>query len=265
MEKIRALIVDDEPIARLGVRQYLESEPDVGVVGECGSGLEAVAAILSQRPDLVFLDVQMPELDGFGVIEAVGADRMPCVIFVTAYDRYTLRAFEVQALDYLLKPFERERFRGTVERARHHIQNRQVNQLNRRLLSLLEGLQGRPRFLERVVIKSSGRIFFLDVNEIDWIEAADNYVRLRVGGRAHLLHETLSGLEQKLDPAKFIRIHRSRMVNVNGIAELHPLFHGEFTIVLKDGTELTTGRSFSERLRELLENRVGGAGISPGA
>jgi two-component system LytT family response regulator len=265
MEKIRALIVDDEPIARLGVRQYLEDEPDIQVIGECGSGLEAVAAIFDQKPDLVFLDVQMPELDGFGVIEAVGAERMPCVIFVTAYDRYTLRAFEVQALDYLLKPFERERFRQTVERARRQIQQRQAGRLNRRLLSLLEGLQGKPRFLERIVIKSSGRIFFLDVGEIDWIEAADNYVRLHASGKDHLLHETLSGLEQKLDPTKFIRIHRSRMVNVSRIAEFQPLFHGEYTVILKDGTELTTGRSFRERLREMLENRVGASGISPGA
>jgi two-component system, LytTR family, response regulator len=262
MERIRVLIVDDEPIARRGVREYLEDESGIEIIGECGNGREAVAAILSQEPDLVFLDIQMPELDGFGVIEAVGAERMPRVIFVTAYDRYTLRAFDVQALDYLLKPFERERFRQTVARARQQLQERQAGQLSRRLLALLEGLHSKPQFLERVVIKTSGRIYFLDVSEIDWIEAADNYVRLHVGDKAHLLHETLSGLEQKLDPAKFMRIHRSRLVNVDRITELHPLFHGEYTVVLKGGTELTTGRSFRERLRELLENKVGAAGIS---
>ena len=263
IEKIRALIVDDEPIARLGIRQYLEDEPEIEVIGECSCGLEAVAAILYQKPNLVFLDVQMPELDGFGVIEAVGAEHMPCVIFVTAYDRYTLRAFEVQALDYLLKPFERQRFRRTIARARLQIQERQAGRLNRRLLSLLEGLPGRQQFLERVVIKSSGRIIFLDVSEIDWIEAADNYVRLHVSDRTHLLHETLSAFEQKLDPAKFIRIHRSRLVNVSRIAELQPLFHGEFIVILKNGTELTTSRSFRERMRNLLENKIGSDGVSP--
>lgn len=262
-DKIRALIVDDEPIARLGVRQYLEDEADIEVIDECGCGLEAVAAILQQKPDLVFLDVQMPELDGFGVIETVGAEHMPCVIFVTAYDRYTLRAFEVQALDYLLKPFEQGRFRRTIARARQQIQERQAGRLNRRLLSLLERLPGRQQYLERVVIKSSGRIIFLDVSEIDWIEAADNYVRLHVGDRTHLLHETLSAFEQKIDPAKFIRIHRSRIVNASRIAELQPLFHGEYVVIMKDGTELTTSRSFRERMRDLLENRIGAGGISP--
>jgi two-component system, LytTR family, response regulator len=254
VDKIRVLIVDDEPIARKGIRNHLARESDIEIVGECGNGLEAVSAIRDSKPDLVFLDIQMPELNGLGVIEAVGADRMPIVIFVSAYDRYTLQAFEVHALDYLLKPFETERFQRTLQRAREQLSTRQTSQLNHRLLRLLESLEEKPKALERLVVKTSGRVYFVDVDEIDWIEAADNYVRLHVAGKGHLIHESLSSLEQKLDRARFVRVHRSRIVNTAKIKELHPLFHGEYVIVLHGGAKLTSGRSYREKLRELMQS-----------
>jgi two-component system LytT family response regulator len=211
MAKIRTLIVDDEPLARRGIRAQLDEEADIEIVSECRNGLEAVAAIEEQSPDLVFLDVQMPELDGFGVLEAVGVDRMPVVIFVTAYDQYALRAFDVHALDYLLKPVDAERFASALQRARKQIEHHNVQDLNQRLQRFLDDVQAKQKFTERLVIKSGGRIFFLKVEEIDWIEAADNYVRLHVGRDSHLLRETMNHLEKRLDPDHFLRVHRSRV------------------------------------------------------
>jgi len=250
--KIRALIVDDEHLARKKLRTLLEREPEVEIIGECGNGAQAVSLIQEQAPDLLFLDVQMPGLDGFDVLKAVGAGQMPVVIFVTAYDQYALRAFEVHAIDYLLKPFDRDRFQTALERARTQIQGKQSHDLNQRLLDLLKGLKAGPKYPERLVVKSAGRVFFLKAEEIDWVEAADNYVRLHVGGEAHLLRETMSGLEANLDPAQFLRVHRSTIVNLERIKELKPWFHGEYLIILRDGTQLTLSRSYRERLHELL-------------
>lgn len=252
MTKILALIVDDEPLARERIRALLEPERDVEITAECASGLEAVAAIESLAPDLVFLDVQMPEMDGFGVIETIGASKMPTIIFVTAYDRYALRAFEVNALDYLLKPFDRERFEAALGRARAQIENERSGVLNQRLLALLKDIRPEARSLDRLVIKSGGRVFFLKSEEIDWIEASGNYVRLHVGAQSHLLRETMSGMEAKLDGDRFLRIHRSVIVNIERIKELHPLFHGEYTVLLRDGTELTLSRGYRDRLDRLL-------------
>lgn len=249
---IRTLIVDDEPLARRGIRAHLANERDVAIIAECRNGQEAVTAIKQQSPDLVFLDVQMPELDGFEVLAAIGAKRMPAVIFVTAYDKYALRAFEVQALDYLLKPFDAERFTRAMQRARLQLEQRTAADFSDRLQNLLDDLKPNQKYKERLAIKSAGRIFFLNVAEIDWIEAADNYASLHVAGEEHLLRETMNSLEQQLDPAKFLRIHRSRIINLQRLKELRPLFRGEYEIRLQDGTCLESGRRYRSRLLELL-------------
>jgi two-component system, LytTR family, response regulator len=249
MPKIRVLIVDDEPIARRGIGQQLKGEPEIEIVGECANGMEAVTAIKTKSPDLVFLDVQMPEMDGFEVIEAVGVERMPRVIFVTAYDQYTLRAFEVHALDYLLKPFDRDRFVKALNHAKSSLQR---GEFNRQLIRLLDDRLAARKPLERLVIKSGGRIYFLNVEEVDWIEAADNYVELHVGRESHLLRETISGLSARLDPARFLRIRHSTIVNIERVKELRPLFRGEYLIVLRDGTELTSSRRYRKNLDAIL-------------
>jgi two-component system LytT family response regulator len=251
--KIRALIVDDEPLARERMRSLLGVEPDVDVVGEASNGLDAVDAILDRSPDLVFLDVHMPKLDGFEVIETVGADRMPAVVFVTAYDQHALRAFEVQALDYLLKPFDGERFQGTLRRVRQQMQNAETGDLSQKLLALVRDLKGeRQSRAERLVVKSGGRLFFLRTDEIDWIEAAGNYVRLHVAAEGHLLRETMTAVESRLNPEIFFRIHRSHIVNIERIKELQPWFNGEYVVILRNGTKLTLSRGYRERLQEKL-------------
>lgn len=256
MEKIRALIVDDEPLARERIADLLANDAEVEIIGECGDGLAAVAAIEHHKPDLLFLDVQMPELDGFGVLEAIEEARAPVIIFVTAYDQYALRAFEVHALDYLLKPFDRERFDKALQRAKHQIARERGGAVNRELVALLADLKARPKPLERLVIKAGGRVFFLRVDEIDWIESAANYVKLHVGKESHLLRETINGLAAKLDPDKFIRIHRSIIINLERVKELQPWFHGDYVVILQDGTQLTSSRNYREHLRKLLGKSV---------
>jgi two-component system LytT family response regulator len=249
--------VDDEPLAREGIQMRLKQEPDIEVIGACGNGREAVTAILREDPDLVFLDIQMPRLDGFGVIEAVGVTRMPHVIFVTAYDEHALRAFEVSALDYLLKPVDGGRFFEALERARDRIRGKNLEAITEQLHRMMAALKVERKCLERLSIKSGksgGRIIFLGVDEIDWIEAADNYVQIHAGRESHLLHATMNGLEGRLDSNQFLRIHRSTIVNINRIKELHPMFHGEYRIILKDGTQLTSGRGYRENLQKLLDN-----------
>lgn len=261
--KIRTLIVDDEPLARERVRSMAASEPDLEVIGEARDGAEAVDAILSQAPDLVFLDVQMPKLDGFEVIKSVGADRMPPVVFVTAFDQHALRAFEVQALDYLLKPFDRDRFQGALSRVRHQMDSEENGALGRKLLALvrdmhIEGAGDAPpqaaadRRSDRMVVKSGGRLFFLRTDEIDWVEAAGNYVRLHVGAEAHLLRETMNSIETRLPPDTFFRIHRSRIVNIERVKELQPWFNGEYVVILRNGTKLTLSRGYREKLQARL-------------
>jgi two-component system, LytTR family, response regulator len=254
MEKIRTLIVDDEPLAREGVRMLIEDDPEIEVVGECANGHQAITAFTERKPDLVFLDVQMPKITGFEVLEAISDERLPFVIFVTAYDKYALRAFEVHALDYLLKPFTRERFQAALERAKAQIRRRNEQELNQTLRSLLEDMRPQKNFLERLVIKTAGRIFFLDVEEIDWIEAAENYVRLHAGRESHLVHGTMNKLASRLNPAQFLRIHRSTIVNLKKIKQLEPLFHGEYVVTLQDGTQLSSGRSYRQQLQSLLDD-----------
>lgn len=249
---IRVLVVDDEPLARTMLREMLRSDPQVAIVGESSNGREAVEAIRSQAPDLVFLDVQMPELGGFEVLETLGKVPIPHVIFVTAYDQYAVRAFEVHALDYLLKPFDRERFDVCWQRARAQIMRERNGGVDQRILLLLEELKAGSRYLERLVIKSGGRIYFLETNEIDWIEAEGNYVSVHSGKKSHLLRETISSLESQLDPRKFVRIHRSSIVRIDRIQELQPWFHGEYRVILQNGTQLTLSRNYRDKLQEAL-------------
>ena len=250
--KIRALIVDDEPLGRERIRSLLRADAEVEIAGEAANGRAAVASIKKLKPDLIFLDVQMPEMDGFEVLESLDAEEMPAVIFVTAYDRYAVQAFEVHALDYLLKSFDRERFDAAVARAKSEITQRKEEGLQPRLAALLEELQSRRKFVSRLVIRAAGRIHFLRAEEIDWIEAADNYVRIHAGSDSHLLRETMQSLERRLDPAKFARIHRSTIVNVDRIREMQPLFHGDYAVRLHDGTELTLSRGYREKLQQPL-------------
>ena len=258
--KVRTLVVDDEPLARQSLRILLEGDPQVELIGEAGSGREALALIRRESPDLVFLDIQMPELDGFGVLEQIEAAELPVVVFVTAFDKYALRAFEYHALDYLLKPFDDARFEKTLRRAKEQVEQREIKELSRRLIALLEGREGQtvsaptqPQYLSRLLIKSAGRVSFLKTEEIDWIGAEDYYVKLHVGRKSHLLRETMNDMEAKLDPARFVRIHRSTIVNVERIRELHQHFNGEYLVVLQDGTELKLSRSRREQLQTLLK------------
>lgn len=249
-EKIRALIVDDEAAARRRVRQFLSELPDVEVVGECENGCDAVTRIVEESPDLLLLDVQMPGLDGFGVIERVGPGKVPAVIFITAYDEFALRAFDACALDYLLKPFGRERFQRAVERARAQVEKTRATGLDRRLQRLLGELHagaGAQR-TSRLEVKSSGCTVFVRVEKIDWVGAADNYLELHVGKETYLIRETMSQLEARLDPAMFARVHRSTLVNLERIKELRPLFNKDQILVLRDGTQLTVSRTYHEQL-----------------
>jgi two-component system LytT family response regulator len=251
--KIRTLVVDDEPLARDRMRSLLEAQPDIAIVGECRDGREAVAAIRREAPDLVFLDVQIPELDGFQVLEAIGPEHTPIIVFVTAYDQYALQAFEVHAVDYLLKPFDQDRFARALDRARETLsRNKEKEELSEKLLSLLQDLRAPQGYMERLVVKSAGRLFFLRTEEIEWVESAGNYVCLHVKGESHLLRETMTGLEARLDPARFVRIHRTAIVNIDQIKELQPLFHGEYQVLLRDGTELTLSRGYRDRLQEVI-------------
>ncbi len=249
---IRALVVDDEPLARERILSLLDGETDIECVGECGDGRSAVAAILEHSPDLVFLDIQMPEMDGFGVLGAIPPDRMPFVVFVTAFDVYALRAFDVHALDYLLKPFDRQRFRDTLNRVRAQLGTRKIGELDERLLALLKSLKPAAEYIERFAIKSGGRVFFVKTDEVECIEAAGNYLRLHIGKDSHLVRETMNSVETKLNPKKFVRIHRSTIVAIDRIKELHPWFHGEYAVILRSGMQLTMSRGYREKLHSIL-------------
>jgi two-component system LytT family response regulator len=244
----RVLIVDDEPPARLRLRELLQRRDRVEIAGECSSGPEAVAALARLRPDLLFLDVQMPAMDGFQVLRESGAACTPVTIFVTAYDRYALNAFEAHALDYLLKPFSDERFDDALTRALEHLQTRRSGELAARVLQLLERGEG----VSRIAVKTDGRVLIVQAGEIDWVEAAGVYVELHVGKKHYLHRVTLSELEEQLAPARFVRIHRSILVNLERIRELSPRTHGDYSVLLRDGTELRLSRSYREQLGALL-------------
>jgi len=239
---IRALIIDDEPLARRGLLRLLKNDPEVELVAECGDGKSAVATILSKKPDLVFLDIQMPEMDGLDVVRTVGISSMPVTIFVTAYDQYALRAFEVNAIDYLLKPVAQERFTDALARAKRRIAEKSQCDLNQNIKAMLEQLRRGNEYLEHLSVSQNGRIVLVRTKEIDWIEAHGNYARLHVGVRTHEIRETLNALERKLDPREFLRIHRSTIVNVRAIKEMQPWFHGYHLVLLQNGQALRMSR-----------------------
>lgn len=250
--KMRVLIAEDEPLARDRIRMLLEDEIGVEIAAECADGRSAVAAIREHEPDLVFLDVAMPELNGFEVIREIGAAEMPPVIFVTAFDHFAVQAFDAHAVDYVLKPFDEDRFRTAVERGREATTQRSNGTLDQRLSDLLQGL-ARPSYLERLAVKSGGKIIFLKTLEVQWIAAEGNYARLHAGKRSYLMRETMSNLESKLDPDRFIRIHRSTIVSTDAIAELEPLFQGDYVVVLRDGTRITSSRGYRANLQAFMK------------
>ena len=253
---MRAVIVDDEPLARRRIGDLLEQVGDIDVIAECANGQEAIEAIEKSPPDILFLDIQMPELDGFDVLQAVGVGRVPVVIFVTAYDQFALRAFEAHALDYLLKPFDDERFAVVLQRARERIHQQHGGDLDRRLRALLEGTRVDRGYLQRLVVPSGHRSIFIRADDVDWIEAERNYIRLHVRGQAHLLRENLSRIEAALDPSKFCRIHRSTIVNIDRIHAVESLARGEYLVTLHDGTKLTSGRSYRDNLYQVMGKQV---------
>ena len=257
-EKIRTLIVDDEPLARRNLRVLLEKDPQIEIIEECRNGREAVKAINALSPDLIFLDIQMPEMDGFDVLAHVGPEHIQAIIFVTAFDQYALKAFDVHALDYLLKPFDDERFAHALRRAKAQIEAQEINRLSKRLLALLEERESELKvdqksYLTRLMIKDSGRVRLLKVDDIDFVEADGNYAKLHVGRGTHLLREKMNDLEGRLDPARFVRIHRSIIVNLDRIKEMHPHFNGDYIVVLEDGRQLKMSRTRREHLEARLK------------
>ena len=255
MNSLRVLVADDEPMGRQRLTRMLQDAPEVDVVASCGSGEEAVEAIRRHGPDLAFLDIQMPGLDGFGVVEALETDRLPAFVFVTAHDHYAVRAFEVHALDYLLKPFDQDRLQAALDRARTRLGAGQPVDSAQRMLALLQELNQRQRGelgLERLVVRTQERAFFLRTDAIDWIEAAGKYVHLHVGKATHLLRGSMAGLEQQLDPARFVRISRSAIVNIDRIQEVQPWFQGDHVVILQDRTRLTSTRGYRQNLQRLL-------------
>jgi two-component system LytT family response regulator len=256
---LRVIIVDDEELARRGIRTRLQRSTDVEIVAECGNGRQAIDAIRRLTPDLVFLDVQMPGKTGFDVIEGIGETALPYVIFVTAHDRFAIRAFEVNALDYLLKPIDDERFDVAFQRARQALSRDRDSDLGRRLAAVVGQMgakDGTAKNSDRMVIRSSGRVIFVKTSEIDWIEAAGDYVTLHAGKKSWLMRETISEMETKLYPNGFSRIHRSAIVNTERIAEMRPLDNGEYRVLLRDGTELRLSRNYRQQLQSILGDRT---------
>lgn len=263
--RIRTIIVDDEPTARRGVRLLLERDGGVEIVGEAAGGVEAAELIRREKPDLAFLDVQMPGCDGFAALSQLGPVAAPAIVFVTAYDEHALRAFEVNAVDYLLKPYDDARFAAALQRGKDEVRRRHADSVNSRLTQLLDYLQQSGERAaapkedpagDRILLKSSGEIFFLKAEEIDWIEAEGDYMKFHVAGRAHLMRETMARLEARLDPKRFIRIHRSTIVNIDRLRKLSPSFAGEYAVILNDGTKLKLSRGYHERIATLMKEAL---------
>lgn len=248
---IRALVVDDEPLARRTIRRFVGKNTGVEIIGECGDGESAVRAIQDSKPDLVFLDIQMPEMDGFQVLSKIGADQMPVTIFVTAHDRFALRAFDANAIDYLLKPIGKERFERALDRAKQRIAGKADGDEVQRIISAVGQRAAANKYPNRLAVPKNGRIMFVATHDIDWIEAEGNYVRLHVGSREHEFRETLAELGEKLNPAEFLRIHRSTIVNIERIEEIQPWFHGHHRVLLKNGKELRMSRYQHEIAKKL--------------
>ena len=243
---VQAIIVDDEAPARERIRDLLAGEPDITVAAECANGREAIAAVGEHRPHLLFLDIQMPRVNGFDVLRALPAREIPAVIFTTAYDQHALQAFEVHALDYLLKPFKAARFKAALQRARELLQTRGAGDTDARILTLLERFRTTQTYTTRFVIKSASRVVIVKAGEIDWIESAANYALLHIGDKTHLLRETMRSLEEQLSPAQFVRISRSAIVHIERIKELQPMAKGEYTVILNNGKQLIMTRGIRE-------------------
>jgi len=251
---LTVLIVDDEPLAREGLRALVSRDPEVGTIREAMDGRGAVAAIRECNPDIVFLDVQMPEMDGLAVVRTIGAEYMPTLVFVTAHDDYAIQAFEMNALDYLLKPVMEERFVKALAKAKDRLRSKGAATSDLQIAGLLETIASAQAYLRRLAVRSAGKTVFVDVDELDWAQGAENYVELHAGRVKHLLHATMNTLERSLDPEKFLRIHRSIIVNIGRIKDLQPGVHGEYSVTLRDGTRLQAGRTYSGRLRALANN-----------
>ncbi len=268
MTRIKTIIVDDEPLARKGIEALLQRDAEIEVVGSYSNGKKAIKAIAEKSPDLLFLDIQMPGMDGFQVLSKIATETMPVVVFVTAYDEYALQAFQVHALDYLLKSYSDEQFTNALARAKQHIREKRTRKMTDRLFALMEthketlssdrtsGENQAENYLERLVIKERGRVFFIKTAEIDWIESADYYVCLHVNKKSHLLREAIKGLAKRLDPSKFQRVHRSTIVNLDRIKELQPYQHGDYIIILHDGTKLKLSRNYRSNLETALGSSV---------
>jgi two-component system LytT family response regulator len=252
---VKVAIADDEPLARERLRAMLEGRDGYRIVAECNDGVQTAEALSRRDIDLLFLDVQMPGLDGFQILEAADAAPLPMIVFVTAFNDYALRAFDVSALDYLLKPFDRDRFEKTLARVEERLATRQASGISEEIRELLRGLSttAAPGHVSRFPVRANGEIYFVRVEDVDWIDAEGNYVALHAAGRRHLVRDTIKSLETRLDPAKFVRVHRSAIINVDRLRKLQPYFHGEYVITLQDGTTLTSSRTYSEKLRALLE------------
>ena len=253
MSGLSAVIADDEPLARERIRTLLAAFPDVAVVGEARDGNETVAKVRELRPSLLFLDVQMPEGDGFSVLEKLPPGATPAVIFVTAYDAFALRAFEVHAVDYLLKPFTRARFTRAMGHVLEKLAQPTRSGIEPEIISLLQSIRAERRTQERVAIRTGEAVYFVRIADIEWLEASGNYVKIHAGGQEHLLRDSLKSFEERLDPDRFLRVHRSAIVNVDSIQRLEPWFHGEYAVVLRDGTRLMSSRTYSERLRKIIQ------------
>lgn len=251
--KTKVIVVDDEPLARERIAQLLSKEANLEIVAECGDGLAAISAINELQPDLMFLDVQMPELSGFDVLREIDAEIMPAIIFVTAFDQYTVQAFDFSAADYLLKPFSEKRFRQAVSRARQHLELKSENNNGQRVSHLLDHFNSSKGFLERLIVSHKNRLILLPVNDVDWIESYGNYLKIHAGGKTYLLRKTMNDLAARMDPEKFIRIHRATLVNIERIKEFQPMFGGQYAVVLRDGTELTLSRNYRKPVLEKFE------------
>jgi two-component system LytT family response regulator len=254
MMQLRVLVADDEPLAREGLKLLLGRQPQVESVLEARNGREAIGLIREEKPDLVLLDVQMPRTDGFAVVDAIGPERMPPLIFVTAHDQYAIQAFEIAAIDYLLKPVTEERFGLAFTRAIGRLRGVPHEEGRRQVLAMLDAVAKPPRPLERFAVRSGERTIFVPLDDVDWIEAFQNYVRLHAGRATHLLHVPMNTIETVLEAGRFLRIHRSHIVNVARIAQLWSIAHGQFVVELRSGQRLQSGRTYGDRIRRTLSN-----------
>ncbi|MCP4724955.1 MAG: response regulator transcription factor [bacterium] len=252
---IRSLIVDDEIAAREIIKNYLSDDDNFEVIGESSNGIDAIRQIVEKKPDLVFLDIQMPEMDGFEVIETIGMEDLPHIVFVTAFDQYAIKAFEINAIDYLLKPFDRNRFLSAVNRTKEHLLSKKT--IENQLSNLLSNIKRESHYLSKIMVKTGGRVYFLKADNIKWIEAASNYIKIFSGKESYLVKDTLSNFEKNINPNQFVRIHRSCIININFIQEIQPWDKNNHLVILEDGKELKLSRNYKDKIFDLFGSRSG--------